>query len=466
MKSSSAASLAVPGPARGLSRLAAWPDRDATALVRALLLMIGLPLVLGVTAWLGNLAFGGISTGNPVVTALASVVRFVSPSTRSDSWAPMIRAFDFIRGPHGDTLYATLFFGLHEKFQYPPTSLLWIDGLAHLIRIDTTTLNWVNAGVFLLNIAGSIMLCRELVRRGVASSLVEQAPVRLAILVGALCFVFWPVVYGFTIGQIQLWIDCLFTGSLLLWSKDRKIAAGIAIGLACTIKPQLGLLLPLALLWREQHFATGLAATIVTALLVSVARYGVASHIHYLDVLSYLSRHGESFRANQSVNGLMNRLLSNGDNLHWHADDFPPFLAAVYWPTLLSGLLLAAIPFALALLKRHRRPGLIDLSIGGLCFTMASPIAWEQHYGIVLPIYIVAVCMILSRRPASHSRVALGLLIASWCLVGSNLQILNLLSTTWLNVLQSYVFIGALLLLGVLVSISGPVAQDRIGHAR
>lgn len=466
MNHPSAAELTTRVPGKKLSRLVAWPDRQAAALVRVLLLMIALPLCLGVAAWLGNMAFGGISTGNPVVTALAALVRFVSPSTRSDSWAPMIRAFDFIRGPHGDTLYAKLFFELHEKFQYPPTSLLWIDGLRHLIRIDTTTLNWVNAGVFLLNVAGSILLCRDIVRRGVASSLVDQAPVRLAVLVGALCFVFWPVIYGFTIGQIQLWIDCLFTGALLLWSKDRKIAAGIAIGLACTIKPQLGLLLPWALLWREQRFAAGLAATIAAALLVSVARYGLASHIHYLDVLSYLSRHGESFRANQSVNGLMNRLLSNGDNLHWHADDFPPFLAAVYWPTLLSGMLLAAIPFALALLKRRRRPGLIDLSIGGLCFTMASPIAWEQHYGIVLPIYVVAVCMILSQRPASYPRIVLGLLIASWCLVGSNLQILNLFSATWLNVLQSYVFIGALLLLGVLVSMSGPATPETVRTAR
>ena len=43
---------------------------------------------------------------------------------------------------------------------------------------------------------------------------------------------------------------------------------------------------------------------------LSLFRYGLHNNLAYLDVLSFLSKHGESFFANNSVNGILNGYLS------------------------------------------------------------------------------------------------------------------------------------------------------------
>ena len=117
----------------------------------------------------------------------------------------------------------------------------------------------------------------------------------------------------------------------------------------------------------------------------------------------------------------------------------------------------------MALRARRQHPGVLDLCCAALCFTMASPIAWEHHYGITLPIYLVAFSYIVTQPSMPKQQVELAALVISWVLVGSNLQIFDLLHTTSLNFLQSYVFFGALLLLRVLVGMASKLrGQDRL----
>jgi alpha-1,2-mannosyltransferase len=129
---------------------------------------------------------------------------------------------------------------------------------------------------------------------------------------------------------------------------------------------------------------------------MSIWLYGFGSLFDYVSVLSYLSRHGEAFRANQSVNGLVNRLLLSGNSLRWDPHSFPAFNSTVYAGTLATGIVL--LTFAL-LWRVRRKPTSVELALIMLTLTIAPPIAWEHHYGVLLPIIAVAApFLVLNRR--------------------------------------------------------------------
>ena len=153
-------------------------------------------------------------------------------------------------------------------------------------------------------------------------------------------------------------------------------------------------------------------------------------------VLSFLSQHGEAYYPNQSVNGMLNRIMSIFDpqayvSLDLPAGQFPPFT--------LVGVGGHAGEFAGAAAARPaaRRSGdrtaiaLIDLSLMAVSCTMASPIAWEHHYGVTLPIYAVMLATCLGDRTRL---IWLGI---SYVLVSTYVPVTNLLAGGPLNVLQS-----------------------------
>ena len=418
-------------------------------LVLALLIA---PLAVTLLSYIATLAIGGPIAANPVRTIAAAVSRLVVPGLRANSWDPMLHAMALAQ-QQGASVYNTIFFDLHEKFQYPLTSLLWLDGLGALIHVNAETLNRINAAVFAVNAAGCVLVLRHsAVNRNAAQRIHVDWP--LAAGTFALAYAFWPTLYGLYVGQIQVWINLLFTGALILWLRGGRLSAEILIGLASTIKPQLGLLLVWAVLWRERNFAIGVAATALLANALAILRYGLANNLNYLDVISFLSHHGESFHPNQSVNGMLNRLFFLGNNTEWAGDQFPPYNTTVYLVTVLSSLVFVAIPLIPALRARGERAGVLDLALGGLCCTMASPIVWEHHYGITLPIYVLLFAIVLQERPDKRRWRLLVCLWTSWLLVGTNLQVFDGLSRTHLNFLQSPVFFGALILLVVLCMLS------------
>ena len=141
----------------------------------------------------------------------------------------------------------------------------------------------------------------------------------------------------------------------------------------------------------------------------------------------------------------MNRAFGNGDSLVWHGNAFPPEHAGVYAGTLLLGAVLVGA--ALLLPRRAVRGSLLDLSIGALTIVIVSPIAWEHHFGILLPLLAVTTPRLLSGPHAARwTPVVLG---TAFVLTGQYFEPAQRLASSWLNVLQSYVLIGALVLLAV-----------------
>lgn len=75
-------------------------------------------------------------------------------------------------------------------------------------------------------------------------------------------------------------------------------------------------------------------AVIVAGVVVYAACFGFGDLSDYLRVLAYVGRHGEAFHANQSVNGLLNRLLVGPSP--FQPDRYPPSNPGVIAGTVLS----------------------------------------------------------------------------------------------------------------------------------
>jgi hypothetical protein len=151
------------------------------------------------------------------------------------------------------------------------------------------------------------------------------------------------------------------------------------------------------------------------------------------------------------MNGLLNRLLGNGENLAFLANSFPPFNPVVY-----AGTIAFAVAMLVAMLapawRSRRSVTALDLSVAIICSVIMSPIAWEHHYGVLPPLYLVALRAWLEHRgkSANGSGFALGALTLSWVLTATFIPLPNLLADTPYNFLQSYMFFGALILLGLI----------------
>jgi alpha-1,2-mannosyltransferase len=135
---------------------------------------------------------------------------------------------------------------------------------------------------------------------------------------------------------------------------------------------------------------------------------------------------------------LMNRLLETGPNLFWQGNTFPTYHPVVYAMTVITSTIMVACSLVLPL--RWRTGGSnADFSILLLTCTMASPIAWEHHYGVLVPIII----LMFARLDRFHrmERVALGI---SFLLIAAEHNWTNHFAYGWHSILQSYLFIGAL----------------------
>jgi hypothetical protein len=217
----------------------------------------------------------------------------------------------------------------------------------------------------------------------------------------------------------------------------------VLTGLMCLVKPHYALFALWAALRRRWAFLSALLLTGALGLAASLALFGVENHRDYLGVVSFMSQRGEGYFPNQSLNGLLNRLLGNGNNLKWMGASFAPYHPLVFWATTLSSALLVIAALYPSAAGRPGDP--VDFGQLALSATVASPIAWEHHYGILPPIYAVTLGAVLA-GPALGG-AALPLLAASYVLTSNDLGIANRLADTPWNFLQSYLYIGALLLL-------------------
>jgi alpha-1,2-mannosyltransferase len=374
-----------------------------------------------------------------------------------DSWGVMSISLQYIREHPDKPLYSDIFFERNLKFQYPPSSLFAVAGLVWLVGqegirteeckvYDLPTINDVLGWFFILMSAVCAAALLEIgLRRqqGPPASGVMIA-VRFVIVL-ALALTFYPLAKAYTLGQIQNWLNGLFALALLCWVTGRKVPSGVLIGLMALVKPQYGAFVLWALLRREWGFSAALAATGIVGVAGSIMAYGFSNHLDYLRVLEFLAERGETFYPNQSVNGLLNRVMVLVDPTAWTSlqftdNSFPPFSPLVYGGTLVTSIVLLSA----ALFRRGSKGDpdrTFDFCTMALSITIASPIAWEHHYGTIFPILAVLLASVISDRRR------LLLLTVSYVLISNYIPVTNLLAATVFNVAQSYLFVAAITVL-------------------
>lgn len=367
----------------------------------------------------------------------------------TDSWEPMRQAYEWLMQPHDGSVYRHVFFEQRVKFQYPVTSLL-IFAAADMLGTPLTAaisngISYLLVGAEALAVAALTLVMAQRCGWAADHGHGRWAGAGLAVL---MCFTFYPTIKACTLGQVQVWINAWFVLASLCWLVDRRMLAGTLIGLTCLFKPQFALFLVWATLRRQWGFVTGWCAVVIPGLILSLVTFGVRNHLDYVPVLQYLAHHGEAFYPNQSVNGLLNRLIGNGDSLIWRENAYPPYNVVVYFGTMIS----SAVLVVLALFRRMRAPEvtIADFLIAGVAFTIASPIAWEHHYGI-LPAAFVVLAVAVAAMPPSPIRRRRGLTLAiAFTLSAHYLPFTKLLADGWGNILQSYLFFGGLMVLWLL----------------
>jgi hypothetical protein len=371
-----------------------------------------------------------------------------------DSWGPMAGALEYLAAPQPDAkpLYSAVFFDEGVKFQYPPSALFGLEAMMlfgedrvrtydEMVFPGLPPVNDLVGWAFLVMAAVCSAALLELgLRRSLASWRFDRFGIIRAALVFGFTLTFYPAIKAFTLGQIQLWINSAFALVMLLFVMRIRIASGALMGAICLIKPHYGLIVLWGALNREWRFTGACAAVGAVGLLFSIWHYGWVNHLDYLRVLSFMSERGESYYANQSINGLLNRLASlfgSGSyaNVAFDAYGFPPYTPWVYWGTVVSS---AAILLAAFLRISSEQNRVLAFSIIAVSLTIASPIAWEHHYGVFLPVFaFIAGGLAGDRRK-------LALLAICYTFVSNYVPVFNALAETPFNVTQSYMFAGGL----------------------
>ena len=395
------------------------------------------------------------SPGGVWDTVLAHTRDVFRAQSGDDSWGPMAAAYAYLNEPHVKPLYQAVFFEEGIKFQYPPSALFALQGMLlfgpERVRVSdemvftgappiNDILGWGFLAITALATAG---LVEAGLRQAGAVSRSSTLTILRAVTMTGITLTFYPVVKAFTLGQIQLWINSIFALALLFWVWQQRVASGVLMGLICLMKPHYGLFMLWGVLNREWRFALAGGVVGATGLIYSIWSYEWANHLDYLRVLSFMSERGESYYANQSINGLLHRLASLSaphlyNNATFDAFRFPIYSAWVYWGTLLS----SAVILLTALLRRssamYRGLGFAILAVS---LTIASPIAWEHHYGVLLPVFGLVAAENAGRA------ATLFLIAAIFIFVSNFVPAFNLLAETPFNFLQSYMLAGGLFFL-------------------
>lgn len=367
-----------------------------------------------------------------------------------DSLSVMLPALHALQAHPHQSPYQSVFFDQHVKFVYPLTSLLPFSLMAWL-GCSEQTMSWIIK--FLCECATpatilvSGLMATSLVRRRAGRQLTrrEQSYIWGTVLLGGIFFA--PLSRAVQLGQMQAILNFEFALAFYCWIAGRQRCAGALIGLMTAVKPHYGI----ALIWLALRKKTGALVAFFVCLLAaaipSAALYGLRANLDYLRVLSYISRHGESFQANQTMNGLLTRLLFLGQNMKWDPHQYALFHPVVYFGTTLTALALIGLGLFYRWPK-HARGGEADFAAFFLALTAASVVAWEHHYGILYPILI---WLVFHKSASAYTPKRKRLLAAAYLVTGFGLNFVILFANVpVLNILQSYLYVGALGVLALL----------------
>jgi hypothetical protein len=276
-----------------------------------------------------------------------------------------------------------------------------------------------------------------------------------------LLFTFYPVVKAATLGQMQVWLNAFFALAILCYITGWDILAGIMLGLMASIKPHYALFILWGLLRGNKRLVAAITVTGALGVLLGMHEFGFAMYIDYLRGLSFVTQHGESVYTNQSFNALAGRIFSVRypeafNNLRWNGYRYPPYNIWIFSFTQIMSVAILLITL-IKTKSQSNEAKLADFLLMGLGATLASPIAWEHHYGVLFPVFICAWLMLwFGDVPLKSMWVKIAFVL--FYLVAANVfPFAKFVADSYFNILQSYLLMAACGLFLILLLIKHPV---------
>jgi len=366
----------------------------------------------------------------------------------NDSWRPMKLAYDHWTESQGQSLlYTDLLLPVKVKFLYPPTALL-ITQFIEENNIDLLAFSTAATIIFLfLMVAGVVATGLYSYKEYKAPQLSAKEQTAVGIVLTLLLFTFYPVVKAGTLGQMQVWLNAFFAISILCYITGHDVLAGIMLGLMASIKPHYALFILWGLLRGNTRLVIAITATGMLGVLLGMHEFGFAMYLDYLRGLSFVTQHGESYYTNQSFNALAGRLFSVRypeifNNLRWNGYRYPPYNVWIFSFTQITSI--ATLVISLIKTKSQSRESkLADFLLMGLGATLASPIAWEHHYGILFPVFVCTWLILwFGNTPLKNTWIK-STFVVLYLIAANVFPFAKFVAGSYFNILQSYLLIAA-----------------------
>ncbi len=296
-------------------------------------------------------------------------------------------------------------------FGHPPSTGFWALPVAHLDpKLANAAVTWTSVALLLLEI---LIL---------AQTLGAPAPLATAWALFGYAMSCTFVFYGAQTGQLSIALGMFFVVAWLAVRRDDEITAGLALGLACTMKPLPGVVVAMFLVLRRWRLvATAVGAYLVIAL-VMTSRFSFASWATFLSKQRAIADAWMGTIQNSSLHGVILRLFNPA------CEPKPPVPRAV--ALLSTACALAVIAGGLLLVRRARRGRELDLAYA--CFVMLSVVtsqwAWEHYSAIFLLPVAIGIVEVLalwregSRRLSMAGLATILVMVTCW-LVPWNLKV-------------------------------------------
>jgi hypothetical protein len=255
-------------------------------------------------------------------------------------------------------------------YVYPPPLALVLRPLS-LIPPNLALMFWDAINVSLFGV-----LFVRVVRLSHAQTLRE-------LLLAALIYGFYPLNMGLGTGQVDVLLTLLGLNSYLSYRKGQFGRSGVMLACMTLVKPTVGVLLLFFLARRAWPILVPFCATIAAGVAVSISTVGLQVLWEYRDVAVGWSEQFGVLPLNQSLHGVVLRLLSPGL-------DLPPSGQKELLATVLEVAVFALCVWIVMRLLRKGEPprlgdGLLQFYAAFSVLLVALPFTENLHFSWVLP---------------------------------------------------------------------------------
>ncbi len=225
-----------------------------------------------------------------------------------------------------------------------------------------------------------------------------------------------PMHREWALGQSDVLVLALVCTALWARAARRPVGAGVLLGAACAIKPEL-LLLALFLLWkRDFHLALSTLASTAVLALAPFLLLGRAAWSHFWTVWSFWSDQYLPFVHNESPKGVLARLFTVNPVAHPLA--VLPSIETVGWVAVV--VIVTVLVVAVVSTQPLRRDSLSLLEVGLVteAIMLVSPLTERPYFMLLLIPLLGLVAWISQARPGDtlvHRAAVTGVVI--WVLM-------------------------------------------------